>query len=56
MFNGAVEVVVIPFAALLATPVLYFELFLQNSGYFCPFFDAPLLIEFLEGSILLNVA
>jgi hypothetical protein len=46
--------VVVAFSALLAASILDFELFMQNSGYFCPLRDAPLLIYFLKCLVLLN--
>lgn len=54
--DGAVEVVVVPFAALLAAAVLDLELLLQHSRDFCPLLDASLLVEFPEGFVFLGRA
>ena len=44
----------VSFSTLFAASIFYFELFMKDSGYLRPLGDAPLLIDFPQGSILLN--
>jgi hypothetical protein len=54
VLDGAVEVVVITFSALFSTPILDFELFAEDPGYFCPFFDTTYLIKFPQCLVFLS--
>jgi len=53
-FDRAIQMVVVSLTALFATSILYFELFVQNPGYFCPLFDTSCLINFFQRFVFLN--